>query len=338
MPGTSSPAGTPGPSDAAGPRSLAALTDLQTPWCVHVAATLRIADHIASGTTAVEDLAKAADCDTHALWALLGYLVSQGVFSEPAPGRFALNDTARQLLDPPGFLDLGGIGGRMAHAWSTLLTYVRTGRPAYHEIFGMPFWEDLAAHPEVAVSFDELMGPAGHGTPDPGIGITGGWQPVRRVVDVGGGTGAMLAEILRAHPGVHGTLVDLPGTVARAVRTFEAAGVAGRVTLAAQSFFDPLPAGADLYLLKKVLNDWPTRETTQILRRCADAARPSGRVVVLGGVGPDDMTHTLGIDMVVAGGTTNTLSEFRGLAAQAGLAVIAAEDQPAGYCVECRPA
>jgi SAM-dependent methyltransferase len=293
---------------------------------------------MAAGTTAVEDLATAAGCDAGALWAVLGYLVSKGVFEEPARGRFALNDTARQLLDPSSFLDLNGIGGRMAHAWSTLMTYVRTGRPAYHEVFGMPFWEDLAAHPEVAATFDELMGPAGHGTPDPDIETTGGWQPVRSVVDVGGGTGAMLAEILRARPGVRGTLVDLPGTVARAAQVFEAAGVADRVTMAGQSFFDPLPAGADLYLLKKVLNDWPDRETTQILRRCAEAARPGGRVLVLGGVGPDEMPHRLAIDMVLAGGKTNTLGESRGLAAQAGLEVIRAGQQPSGYCVECRPA
>src|SRR5207245_3525887 len=119
-----------------------------------------------------------------------------------------------------------GIGGRMAYAWGTLLTYVRTGAPAYHELFGLPFWEDLAAHPDIAASFDALMGPAGHGTPKPEFPITGGWESVRTVVDVGGGTGAMLAEILRARPEIHGTLVDLPGTVARSAETFAAAGVA----------------------------------------------------------------------------------------------------------------
>src|SRR5207244_8707475 len=114
--------------------------------------------------------------------------------------------------------------------------------------------------------------------------LTGDWESVRTVVDVGGGTGSLLAEILRARPKVRGTLVDLPRTVARSAEVFEAAGVADRVTAVGQSFFDPLPAGADLYLLKKVLNDWPDRETTAILSRCAEAARPTGRVVVLGGV------------------------------------------------------
>jgi 2,7-dihydroxy-5-methyl-1-naphthoate 7-O-methyltransferase len=316
---------------------LGALTDLRTPWCVHTVATFRIAEHLAAGITNIRDLAAAAGCDPHALQAVLCHLAAKGVFAETAPGRFALNEPARQLLDSP-FLDLGGIGGRMAYAWGTLPTYVRTGRPGYAEQFGLPFWEDLAAHPDVAASFDALMGPEGHGTPDPHFDIVGGWESIRTVVDVGGGTGAMLAEILCARPTVRGTLVDLPGTVARAVGTFEAAGVADRVTTLGQSFFDPLPAGADLYLLKKVLNDWPDRETEAILRRCAEAARPSGRVVVMGGVSPDDAQRCLEIDMVVVGGKDNSLTEFRELARRAGLKVVVAGPQASGsFVVECHP-
>ena len=105
---------------------------------------------------------------------------------------------------------------------------------------------------------------------------------MRTVVDVGGGTGSLLAEIFRARPTVRGTLVDLPSMAARSGETFQAAGVAGRVTAVGQSFFDPLPAGADLYLRKSVLFDWPDREATAIPRCCAEAARPAGCVVVLG--------------------------------------------------------
>jgi SAM-dependent methyltransferase len=234
-------------------------------------------------------------------------------------------------------LDLAGIGGRMAGVWSTMPEYVRTGEPAYAQVFGMPFWDDLAAHPEVAASFDALMGPLGHGTPDAGLELAGGWDGVRSVVDVGGGTGAMLAELLRAHPGVRGTLVDLPGTVARAGATFRAAGVVDRVTAIGQSFFDPLPPGADLYLVKKVVNDWPDAEATAILRRCAEAARPAGRVVVTGGVSPADERPGLAVEMLLAGGRQRTLDEFGALAREAGLSVVAAARQAAGFVVECAP-
>jgi hypothetical protein len=76
------------------------------------------------------DLATAAGCDRDALHAVLGHLVAKGVFTQAAPGRFAANRAAEQLSDPHRFLDLDGIGGRMAHTWGTLLDYVRTGPPA----------------------------------------------------------------------------------------------------------------------------------------------------------------------------------------------------------------
>jgi hypothetical protein len=234
-------------------------------------------------------------------------------------------------------LDLHGLGGRFAGAWASLLQLVRTGEPAYREVFGLSFWDDLDAHPDLAATFDALIGPAGHGVPSPEFGITGGWGQVRRIVDVGGGTGGMLAQILRIHPHVQGTLVDLPRTVARSGEIFAAAGVDGRVTIAAQSFFDPLPPGADVYLLRGILNDWPDRDAAAILRRTAEAAEPSGRVVILKSVGPDDDRKRLEIETVLLGGKHRTISEFAALARRSGLDVSAAEQQSSYFVVECRP-
>jgi 2,7-dihydroxy-5-methyl-1-naphthoate 7-O-methyltransferase len=136
-----------------------ALSDLCTPWCVHVVATLRIANHIDAGIDEIDKLAAAAKCDSDALHSVLGHLVSKGVFEEPRPGRFALNECARGLLDPALHLglDLEGIGGRMAYAWGSLLSYVRSGTSAYHEVFGQPFWQDLDAHPQIAADFDASL-------------------------------------------------------------------------------------------------------------------------------------------------------------------------------------
>ena len=296
------------------------------------------------GHAGITDLAAAAGCDADALHAVLGHLVSKGVFAEESPGRFACNQAAEQLVSVP-FLDLNGIGGRMAHTWGTLLDYVRTGQPAYQQVFGLPFWEDLAAHPRIGAEFDALMGPAGHGVPDFDVELSDGWEAVRTVVDVGGGTGAMLASLLRRHPHVRGILVDLPGTVARAGEIIESFEVGDRMTAVGQSFFDPLPAGAELYLLKSVLNDWPDEPTVAILRRCAEAAEAAApcetakaTIAILGGVSADEEPRSLGIDMLVAGGKTSTLTQFTELARQAGLDVIAARTQSSGrFVVECRP-
>lgn len=318
------------------------LSDHCTPWCLHVAATLRVADHIVAGHTEIGPLATACGADRDSLYRVLRHLVSTGVFEEPSPGRFALNDAARGLLEEPLRLglDLDVIGGRMAHAWGTLLTAVRTGRPAYYEAFGRGFWEDLDAHPAIAASFDALMGPVGHGVPDAEIlADPGAWDSIQTVVDVGGGTGALLAEVLRAHPGVRGVLVDLPRTVARSGEVFQSAGVAGRVTTVGQSFFDPLPGGGDLYVLKNVLSDWPDPEATAILKRCAEAARPSGRIAVFTGAGPGEEASPELLMMVLVGGRARTLDELRELAREAGLEVRSVLRQRSGrVVVEFRPA
>ncbi|MGB2717510.1 MAG: methyltransferase [Vicinamibacterales bacterium] len=317
------------------------LSDLCTPWCMHVVATLRVADHIAAGKSDITELAAACQSDGESLGRVMRHLVSKGVFEEAERGRFVLNEPARALLEPPARLglDLDGIGGRMAYAWGSLLSAVRTGRPAYHEIFERPFWEDLGSNPRITESFDALMGP-GHGTPDADVLIRDDWDSVKTVVDVGGGTGSLLAEILRAHAAVRGTLVDLPATVARSREVFEAAGVTERVTVVGQSFFDPLPASGDVYLLKSVLSDWPDAEASTILRRCAEAAIPSGRVVVLNGVTPDEAggPSPALLMMVLVGGKDRTLTEFNKLAAGAGLQVTATERKRSGrFVVECRP-
>jgi len=309
------------------------LCDLGTPWCMHAVATLRVADYIAEGVTDIDRLAGAVGADCDSLGRVMRHLVGKGVFEEPERGRFALNDAARPLLDSGArlALDLDSFGGRMAGAWNTLLSAVRKGRPAYHEAFGRGFWEDLEANPEIAANFDALMGPAGHGAPDPEVLIDpADWASVRTVVDVGGGAGSLLAAILRARPHVYGTLVDLPRTVARARETFEAAGVAGRATLAGQSFFDPLPAGADVYVLKNVLGDWPDREATAILRRCAEGARPAGRLIVFNSVDPRERASPELLMLVLVGGRGRTVDDLRTLGRDAGLEVRALGKQPSG--------
>ena len=322
-----------------GDANLWELSDLCTPWCIHVAATLGVAAHLQTGHHELDSLAAACRCNARYLGLMLRHLVAKGVFDEPTPGRFELNDVARGFLEPGANLgfNLDRLGGRMAYAWGTLLEAVRTGAPAYANLFGRSFWEDLDVHPELAADFDALMGPEGHGTPDPGVLLDDDWAGVRTVVDVGGGSGAMLAEILRAHPAMHGTLVDLPKTVARAAAVFAEAGVIDRARVVGQSFFDPLPPGADLYLLMKVVSNWTGEHLKAILRRCSEAAGADGRVVVSGGVIADSRSQGLSIETVLIGGMTYGLDEFRSIAADAALQVVKAGAQQSGrFVVECR--
>jgi len=317
-----------------------ALTDLRTPWCIHVAVTLRIAEHIDAGVTRIEDLAQATSTDPFTLGCLMSTLAAKGIFEEPTPGTYALNEPAQALMSPPMRLgcDLNGIGGRMAHVWGTMLEYVQTGKTAYASRFGQPFWDDLAAHPDVAASFDDLLGAVGHGTPSGEFEISGGWSDVKHVVDVGGGKGDMLVEILRLHPHARGTLVEMPHAASAATDVFQAAGLGYRAVSLGRSFFEPLPAGADLYVLRKVLNNWPDVQALALLKNCADAAMPNGRVVILGSICEDDARREIEVDMMLVGGKPRTVSELHALAVDAGLDIVDAGRQSNGYFVtELRP-
>lgn len=317
------------------------LADLETPWSLLVVGTLRIADRVAAGTRDIPSLARETQADEDALRRVLLHLVKRGVFAETQPDQLELTPLSRQLVGRSAGFDLGGIGGRMAGAYATLLDVVQTGRPAYAREFGRGFWDDLAANPPLSASFDEMMGPGGHATPSPDILLDGDWGGVGSVVDVGGGTGSLLAQVLRAHPTLRGTLVDRPDTIERARELLGRAGVLSRITFAAQSFFDPLPAGADLYVVRHVLNDWPDREKVSILRRCAGALDGRGRVVVVGGVVPDAEArrHPNLLMLVLFGGGDAALSRFHELAREAGLEVRSAGHAPGGdYVVELQVA
>jgi hypothetical protein len=104
-----------------------------------------------------------------------------------------------------------------------------------------------------------------------------------------------------------------------------------------QSFFDPLPTGADVYLLKSVLSNWPDAEARQLLKRCGQAAGARGKIVILNGVIPDEENDPDLLMLVLVGGKQRTMSEFFELAQSAGLTVRAAGKQPSGrFVVECR--
>jgi 2,7-dihydroxy-5-methyl-1-naphthoate 7-O-methyltransferase len=294
------------------------LAGLLTPMAIRVAATLRIADHLDAGTTQLPDLAERTETDASALGGLLGYLVSVGVFESPAPGVFALNDLGRALLDANGvrgWLDLTGIGSRIELTYTGLLESIRTGGPCYESVYGQPWWDDITSDPKLNAEFHELM-TGGHAERHANFVDAYDWSQVRHVVDVGGGDGGLLKALLRAEPELRGTLVELPGRLAEVE-------AADRLELAPGSFFDPLPAGADVYLLSSVINDWNDTAATAILRRCAEAAGENGRVVVLGHLYEDHSAEAAGgtnlMMLALVGGKERTLSQLYDIARAAGL-------------------
>jgi 2,7-dihydroxy-5-methyl-1-naphthoate 7-O-methyltransferase len=334
-----------GPPVVSAWRVLAPLMDLVTPMALRVAATLRLADLMpddgAGQGASLGELAERAGADPEALGRVLRHLVQHGVFTEPQPGRFAVNQVAAMLrAGQPGaaWLDLDGFGGRMDLAFTGLAHTVRTGEPAWEQVFGQPFWAYLDAHPAISASFDAVMAvDAGNAA----VAEAYDWSAVGHVADIGGGTGTLIAEVLLRHPHLRGTLADLPETAARARQLLAGLGLGSRCEVVGQSFFDPLPSGADAYLLSRVIHDWDDAAATAILRRCAEAAGRAGRVLVIES-GPDDDPAgfaEMNLRMLVlAGGRERTIDDYTALAASAGLRV-AGVHRLAGRSVviECVP-
>lgn len=326
---------------------LAPVIDLVTPLAVRAAATLRVADTMADGPVGLDSAAQQCGADPDALARLLRHLACKGLFTEPEPDTFALTTTGGLLRsDHPSQmriqLDLDGFGGQMDLVFTGLLHTLRTGEPAWESVFGMPFWRHLEADPVMGETFDAMMAAGPEYFAD--IMEAFDWTTARHVVDVGGGSGELLATVLGANPQLRATLVDLPATAERGRARLAADGLADRVEVTAQSFFDPLPRGGDLYVLASIIHDWPDADALTILRRCADAAGAGGRVLVLEGHGSDgsDPSGFAEMDLrmlTIAGGRERTIEDYRSLLAAAGLHVEAVRSTPLGQIgIECHPA
>jgi 2,7-dihydroxy-5-methyl-1-naphthoate 7-O-methyltransferase len=299
------------------------MADLATPMAVRVAATLGLAEHAGSAGATAEQLAAATGTAAPALRSLLDHLVTVGVFAhDPGSGRYRPTDLGARLRadDPEGLrplFDIHSAGGRAELAFVDLLTTVTTGTPAYVQRYGRDFWADLDARPELRRSFDAQMNwrfqlQAAQ------IAERFDWSRFSEVLDVGGGDGVVLAAVLQARPDLRGRVLDLPPTAAAAARRFADSGLGDRADAVAGSFFDPLPAGADAFLLCDILHDWDDEHAREILTGCRRAAAPHGTVVVIESAGAAGTAIDLFM-LMCFGGRERTVDELVELAAGCGL-------------------
>ncbi|GIH67802.1 methyltransferase [Sphaerimonospora thailandensis] len=329
--------------DAAGAR-LWAMAHLGTPMALRVAATLRIADHLAAGARTAQEIAGAVQADPGALERLMRHLAARGVLTRGESGGYALTESGEALRDdhPSGMramLDIETWTGRAELAFVHLLHSVRTGEPAFPLLFGRSFWADLADDPDRSAAFAARMG-AEVLTRAPHIVSGYDWGSLGHLVDVGGGDGSMLISLLNGHPGLRGTVVDQPETAAAARRALALAGLGDRCDVVAGSFFDPLPAGAGGYLLSWILHDWNDEAAVAILRRCAQAAGGGGSVFVVENCGVDGETPHTAMDLRMLayyGGRERGVAELAALAADAGLGLVAVHPAGALSILELTP-
>jgi len=248
----------------------------------YVTARLGIADLLASGPRTAEDLAAACGAHAPALRRLLSALGSVDICRQCEDGTFEMTPLGHLLrADVPSSMRAWTLqwGGEAWGVWANLLHSVRTGRSARAEMSGTAGFAHLERDPEAAQVFNQAM-----------VDLTrlAASDIVRaydfaglRVMDVGGGYGELLAQILRAYPTARGVLFDMPHAISKARDHLAGRGMGDRCEFVTGDFFVSLPAGCDRYVLKTVIHDWPDEQARQILTTCRQAMAADSRLLIV---------------------------------------------------------
>jgi SAM-dependent methyltransferase len=301
---------------------------MSMPWVgqsIYVIAKLGVPDELGAGPVQIDELANRVGAHPDALYRFCRAMAALELFEEHEGRRFGLTEGGELLkTGAPGGLRHFAIvnGGESFRAWADVEYSVRTGKPAFELVFGVNHFDYLAAHPEASASFNAMAGP---GTA-PAVLDECDFSAATLIVDVGGSTGATISSVLQRYPQARGVLQDLPQAVADAGELLGREGVSDRCRVVAGSFFDSVPSGGDVYILSRVLHDWPDSDARRILAKVREAMRPDGRLVVADQVIPPGPGFHPGkladLQMlVILGGRERSLDELRELLASSGFAV-----------------
>ncbi len=304
--------------------------DVELSYLVVVAAQLGVADLLAAGPRSVAELAAATGVDAQSLYRVLRALAARGLFQDDGNEGFSLTPAAEPLRrdDPHSVRPQALWSGSEEYrrAWGDLGFSVRTGRPAFDHVFGKPFFEHLAEDRAFAKIFSDVM-TSGSGDEWASIAAAHDFSDYRRIVDVGGGHGALLSAVLDRYPGRVGVLFDLPEVVGTAGGAIDRHVAAGHAEKVAGDFSESVPPGGDVYLLKWIVHDWDDDAAISILTNCRTAMAPGGRVLLMEVVVPEGAAGSAAtrLDttmMVFTGSRERTEREYGELLHRAGLTLL----------------
>ena len=306
-----------------------------------VAAKLGVADLLTEKAKSAEELAQALGVQARPLYRLLRALASVGVFAEDQSGQFHLTPLAEPLRSaaPDSVRSFAIYFGADWHrrVWGELGYCVQTGQSAFEKVYGKPFFDYLAENPEPAEDFNNAM--TSHSASDSATVVDAyDFTGINKLVDIGGGHGALLATILAKYPQMNGVLFDAPSVVAGAGEVIASHDVSGRCETAGGDFFASVPAGGDAYIMRHIIHDWDDERALTILKNCHQAMTENGRLLVVEIVITEGNTPSLGkfLDLamlVLVNSFERTAAEYNTLLAQAGFKLTRIVPTPSQYSV-----
>ncbi|MBV9425030.1 MAG: hypothetical protein JOZ98_19120 [Solirubrobacterales bacterium] len=284
-------------------------------------AQLGIPDELADRRRSSDELATATDADPDALARLLRAAATIGLLDEHQQDFFTLTKLGALLrTDVPGSLRDAAIaiaGPGQYRPWERLLDAVRSGRSPAAAALGRDLWDYYRDHPEEGNRFVRTMSWVSNSGLDELL-ASYDTSAFRRIVDVGGAGGELIAAILTRNGDASGVLFELPAVIERARGSSLVQQLDGRVELIVGDFLDEVPDGGDLYLLKQILLNWDDEHAQRILRNCHCAAPPRSKLLVIEWLLPSQPqlsgVHLLNLNMLVMlGGKQRSAEEYRGL-------------------------
>lgn len=250
---------------------------------VRVAAQLRIADLLKDGPQSLTTLAEATGIPASPLARVLRALADLGLVQETATDQFRCTPMGELLRsDTSDSLRQYAIltGSKwIVQPWPMLLQSLQTGTSAFEQVFTLPLYSYVQHHPEAAAVFNDALTAISRQEAVV-LQEVYDFAAVRMVVDVGGGQGLVLATLLETYPSLHGILLDLPPAVAGAQSVLQPFVVSGRCQLQSGDFFRSIPAGGEVYLLKRILPAFNDTQTLTLLRNCREAMSPESHVLI----------------------------------------------------------
>lgn len=291
---------------------------------VCIFAKLNMAEQLASGPKTTGELALWAGLNQNVLPRLLRGFLTCGLIRMSAPDCFELTEWGNMLKrDSPGSLWDMAVRVHDLHyrAWGALLNSIRSEQTAFELEFGATFYEYLLETGRQKSFCDEMVD-VSEGARLLAASYT--FSGAERIVDVGGGKGPLLAQILVHNPRTTGILFDLPAVVADAAPYLDSFGLSGRYRIVGGDVFREVPADGDIYILKRVLHNWTDERCLQILDNCRRAMESGRKLLVVEQVMPQDgglSSLAVGADLtmlVLFGGRERTLAEFDDLFRKSG--------------------
>jgi O-methyltransferase domain len=272
---------------------------------------------------------------------VLRALASIGVFAERADGHFELTPLASTLRsDVKSSLRPFALSYGEAWWWDgfrEMLHSVATGQTGFSRAHGAELFEYLDQHREHAMTFNANMSAMTQGEAQ---AVIEGYDfsSTKVLADVGGGLGTFACAVLLSQPSARAIVFDQPSVIGGGPAAVAPLGLLDRLEFVGGSFFDAVPAGADVYCLKDILHDWDDDQCVRILGSVRQAMTKTTRLLVIERVIPPGNEPFAGkmVDitmLVMTGGRERTAEEYSRLFDSAGLTLTTIASTSSGSSV-----